>query len=288
MGYSKVEVRGGAAINYLHVKKYEANDTEIENVVNNEVYLPEWDTDTVMLATYQNTLDASTIDVTEGDMVGYKIQRKDVGENVMYPVTDTSHSRLQDYNAGGMRSYQYYIFPIILGTNGEKTLGAPIVTDEIIPKWDGCTIVGLLETEHKNEYTVDEDNIWAFKANVEQDSYVLNMDKTYSDGFGRFPKRSQGDKKYISGGMNSLFGTINCISSSFAYGVAELEKWEDFCHSPNLKLFKDLNGRILPVDIKETSSSYLFHGGNSPIVTSFSYIQMASSHDISVYGTAVL
>lgn len=286
MGYSKVEIFGGANVNYLHTRSYAANSAEIDQVEANGLYLPEWDRDTAMLASYQNSLDASSISIDEGSVVEYKVQRLDVRENIMYHITDTSEIRLQDYNVSSGQEYRYYIFPMIT-INDAKTLGAPIITDVVTPEWSGCTIVGLAETGRKNEYRVDEDNIWFFEADVEPDDYVLNMDKSFADGFGRFPKRNQGQKQYITGGMSALVGTVDCASSSIKGGISKVEKWEAFCHSPNLKLFKDVGGRILPVDIREESCRYSYYGSGSPVSTSFSIVQMADYKEISVYGTAV-
>lgn len=287
MNYSKVELYGGANLNYLHTKNYAANDTEILNINSNGIFLPNWDKNTLMLATYQNSLNASSIIIDEGDVIGYRIQRLDVQENIMYHVTDTSYAKIQDYNVSSDKEYKYYIFPIIK-SNEKKMFGIPIVTTEIKPKWDACTIIGLIETDKKNEYVVDTNNIWSFEANVETEDYVLNMDKNFTDGFGRFSKRNQGLKKYITSGANAIVGTIDCDSSMLKSGISKIEKCEDFCYSSNLKLFKDIGGRILPADIKEESSRYLYDGDTSPISTSFSIVQMADYKEISVYGTAVL
>mgnify|MGYP004530544769 CR=1 FL=1 len=287
MGYSKITLYGGANINYFHTRNYVANNTEINQIASKGIYLPEWDDDTVMLATYQNSLNASSLKVEEGDVIGYKIQRLDVDENILYQVADTVSTKIQDYNVSSDKIYKYYIFPIIL-INNIKTLGAPIITEPIQPEWNGCTIIGLIKTDKKNEYTVDINNIWSFEANVVPDDYVLNMDKTFTDGFGRFSKKNQGLKKYITGGTSALVGTVDCKNYSFKTGISKIEKWEDFCFSSNLKLFKDINGRILPVDIKEESSNYLNPSYNSPISTSFSIVQMDDYKELSVYSTEEL
>lgn len=282
MGYSKVTLYGGANINYFHTRSYETDSYERAEIESNGIYLPKWDDKTTMLATYQNSLNASSLNPEEGDIVGYKIQRLDVAEDILYQVTDTQKVRIRDYNVSSDKEYQYYMYPIIK-IDGVKTLGSPIVTNSIKPKWRGCTIVGLIKTGKKNEYKVDTSNIWSFEANVNHEDYVLNMDKTFTDGFGRFSKRNQGLKKYITSGTEALVGTVDCNTYSLKTGISKIEKWEDFCYSSNLKLFKDINGRILPIDIKEESSSYLFYGEDSPIRTNFSIVQMDDYKDLSVY-----
>lgn len=281
--YSKVEIHGGCDVNYLHIKKNIQTTSQINNVVKEGLHLPEWDTDTLMLAGYQNSIDGTPLQLTEGVVVGYQIQRYDVNKDIMKYVAQTPQGKIQDFNVKDGVPYQYYIFPVIK-IGDKRILGAPIVTDEIRPSWDMCTIVGLIETEKKNEYIVDPNNIWRLHLNFEPENYTLNMDKTFTDGFDRFSKRTQGVKKYVTSGANSIVGTLECNKNGHGVQIIDMEKWEDFCYSSNLKLFNDMRGRILPIDIETVSTGYLYNGADSPVVTNIKYRQLADANNITVYG----
>lgn len=283
MGYSKIELYGEANINYLQVKSGIASTSSVNEVIQKELHLPIWDEDTYMLATYQNSINASSVESMGSPIVCYKIQRYDIEEDVLYQVADTEELKIRDYNVVSNNKYKYYIFPIIKNTEDFLILSSPIITDIIEPKWDGCTIIGLQETDNKNEYIIDRDNIWTFRFNIEQQGYVLNIDKTYKDGFGRFAKLNRGQKKYLTTGMNSLVGEVDCKETTFKSSLSKVEKWEEFCYSSNLKLFKDMNGRVIPCDIKDVTSSYLFNGNDSPVMTSFNIVQLDDRKEISVY-----
>ena len=281
--YSKITIYGECDINYLKVQRGVSQDTEINDVIAQGIYLPTWDENSIMVSTYQNSVDATPLSLSDGTVIGYKIQRKDVNHNKLNTVVQTPYAQINDYNVCGNRTYQYYIFPII-EKNGIKTLGKPIVTDEIVPKWNLCTIAGLIATDEPNIYQVDTKNIWRLQLNVELEKYDLNTDKTFTDGFDRFSKRTQGIKKYLSGGLSSIVGMLNHMETDINITVNDVERWEDFCYSSNLKLYNDMHGRIIPIDIKSVSTGYLTSSEDSPIVTNISFIQLADANDISVYG----
>lgn len=285
MGYSNVEVYGGANINYLHVKNNIDTEDEIKAVVDSGLYIPVWDEETYMLATYQNNIEASSVDLEGMGLIGYKIQRYDTEEDALYPITDTEMLKIRDYNVASNSMYKYYIYPIVNKGNNTQVLYSPIITREIKPQWDGCSIVGLKKAEYgdKTQYVVDTENIWSFRYNIEQQDCSLNMDKEFRDGFGRFPKLNRGQKRYLTSGMQSLVGEVDCKESEFKTSFSKIEKWEDFCYSSNLKLFKDMNGRVVPCDIKDVAFSYLMNGNDSPIATSFSIVQLGDRKEISVY-----
>ena len=288
--YSKVEIYGNCDVNYLNVKKGVDSSADILSVVKAGLTKPQWVKDTIMLASYEPnsagelSIDGTPLDIVNGKVVGYQIQKYNVNTNTMSYVAQTTQTKLQDYVVNNNVQYQYYIFPIIESESG-RLLGSPIVTDAITPAWDMCTIIGLIETDKKNEYTVDPNNIWRLHLNVEREDYVLNMDKTFTDGFDRFPKRTQGRKKYITSGVNSIIGTLQCNGDKVDIGIKDIERWEDFCYSPNLKLFNDMHGRIIPIDIKTMSAKYLGNFANAPLVTQISFVQLADVNDITVYGT---
>lgn len=291
MSYVKVKINGGVKINYLHTKNKCDNDVEINQINAKGVHIPTWDNDTNFLVDFQNTIEATSIKISDGNLIGYRIQRYDYDSKKLYHIADTESLKIQDYNVPALKDAEYYIFPIIEREDETETkvrvTGSPLITDVIKPKYNGCSIVGLKDTDVNGHYIVDEDNIWLFEANTEIGDYTLNINKTFTDGFGRFPRKTQGEKKYLTLEVSSLVGNFDCTVSNFNSSVAKVEQWEDFCQSPCLKLYKDPMGRVIPVDIKGASSSYLFFGDNSPIKTSFSLVQMDDYKDISVYGTAV-
>ena len=280
--YSKVEIFGGCEANYLYVKDTKDSQEKINDIVGLGLSSPSWSEGSILLADYNNSITGTPLKINNGVVVAYRIQRIDVKTGLMSHVVETKKPIVEDYVVNHNRQYKYYIFPVIKLDDGTKTLGSPIVTDTITPDWDVCTIIGLIEVG-KNEYIIDKDNIWRFQMNVTQNPYQLNLDKTFTDGFDRFPKRAQGLKRYVTSGLESIIGTIECSSDKIDTGIEEIERWEEFCYSSNLKLFNDSRGRILPIDISAVSSQYMENVIDSPIVTNISFTQLADINDITVY-----
>ena len=287
--YSKVEIFGGCDVNYLNIKSGADLIADVSKVVNEGLVKPKWVGDTIMLASYELNsndkirIDGTPLNVIDGDVVGYQIQRYNVDTNTMSYVAQTTEGKIEDYVANNDATYQYYIFPII-ENESKRFLGSPIVTDTVTPAWEMCTIIGLKEADKKNEYKVDTDNIWRLHLNVESDGYDLNMDKAFTDGFSRFPKHTQGVRKYITGGLKSIVGTIQ-HGNKVEFALKDMEKWEDFCYSSNLKLFNDMWGKIIPIDIKSMSTKCFGKFPATPVETQISYVQLADVNDITVYGT---
>lgn len=281
--YSQIKIYGGCDVNYLNIQKGGSSSSEIASVAADGLQVPEWSESTIMLSTYQDSLNATPFNYQSGTIVGYKIQRKDVNSGLLKSVANTTDSLINDYNVCSDSTYQYYSFPII-SVGGEKILGNPIITDEITPIWDMCVISGLKKSDIPNQYLVDTDNIWKLQLNIELEHYKLNTDKTFTDGFGRFPKLTQGSKRYLTGGINSIMGMLTCLDTKTDVGVKDMEKWESFCYSSCLKLYSDMHGRVIPIDINGVECGYLNNSRNSPIITNISFMQMADANDISVYG----
>lgn len=285
--YTNIKIYGGQDVNYMWIKNGTSTNLEVEDVNSEGIYSPMWDNRTIALATFNDTLSASDINNTDS-IVGYKIQRKNIKENILYKVADLppNRMRIQDYNVNNKNTFQYYITPIF-EIEGVKTLGSPIITDNVSVDWTAWSIVGTKLTSVEDVYEVDEDNIWSFELNINSDPFKPVFDKTFQDGFGRFPKESVGNRNYIESGLETLFGSVSCDGEYINDSVELLEKWESFCANDQLKLIKDTKGRVLPIDIKETSSKYMDDTTEQVITTSLSFVQLADNKEISVYGLAV-
>lgn len=287
--YSKIEVFGGCDIGYIYVQNKEDSSHKTEELKDSNINLPVWNSDDVMLATFENSenkLAATRIPSLNGDLVGYRIQRYDLDTgkttNVVLNLNNIS-GIIRDYNVASNKRYKYYIYPVTKDENGNKALASPLVSGEIAPMWDMAILAKLNYSETDNEYIVDEDNIWHIYMNLSQEQYELQMDKIFTDGFSRFPKRSQGMKRYVRGGVSGIIGAIDCDTYSVKLNVSDIEKWEEFCQSPNLKLYNDMHGRILPVDIESSSISYFTGSADSPITVNFRIVQMDDAKNISAY-----
>jgi len=285
--YTKVKLYGGQDVNYVWVKEGTSTNEEVTAVDNNKISTPTWDAKTIALAPFINGISASELNNT-ASIVGYKIQRKNVNDDVLYNVAELSSdkTRIQDYNISNRSTFEYHITPIY-ELNNVRTLGSPIITDPISTDWSAWSVVGTKLTNKEKVYTVDEDNIWSFELNIKSNALTPKFDKTFQDGFGRFPRASYGNRNYIEGGLETLIGKVSYNGEYTDDNIDLWEKWVQFCANGQLKLLKDRKGHVLPIDIKDTSPECMDDLSEQVTTISFNFVQLDDSKVISVYGLVV-
>jgi hypothetical protein len=292
MAYNKIKLYERQDINYVKALEGTATQTEIDAVTGAKIHSPSWDSKTIALATFNdisgNGLNANDI-VTTDSIIGYKIQRQNIKEDLLYTVATVGDEtlKIQDYNIQNLNTYQYRVIPIF-EIEGVQTLGSPIITENITTNFQDWSVIGLNITDEKNTYIVDENNIWNFKLNTKGNPFSLKYDKTYTEGFGRFPKASYGNRNYIESGLQSLLGQISINGTYINDNIDLIERWENFCNDGQLKLIKDTKGHVLPIDIKSTSYDNMKETYEQATTISFEFTQLADHKELQIYGLAVL
>ena len=287
MAYDILKLHGGADLNYVMCTNFELANENIDSLVKKGLTSPEWDSNTVLLAKFQENTDASSISIPK-NIVGYKIQRYEVEYDKLYEVTSLNmeHLYFEDYNIRNNKSYQYRIVPIYLQEDETEVFGMPISTDTVFTDWDGWSVIGTKPTKEMNRYTVDYDNVWTFKCNINSEPIHPVYNKNYLIGFGQYPRAVQGQENYLEGGLSCLIGDVKC-EGYIGDNIDTIEKWRAFCNNGELKLLKDLKGHVIPCSIKDTTYD-IDHSFLEQITTiSFNYVQLMNKSDISVYGLGV-
>ena len=102
----------------------------MDNLLNPKC-LPEWDLDTRILATFQNTLSAGNAQ-SSSEVVGWLVYRQDEDNSTLRFIRENEPERnyLIDYTARNMVSSEYYVFPSF-----ETEIGIPNVSQPFTPKW---------------------------------------------------------------------------------------------------------------------------------------------------------
>lgn len=282
MAYNTIKIHGGGDVNYVMCTTASLTDEEKKSLETADISTrPTWDDYTIMLAKFENeSIDANSYEITN-DIKEYKIQRLEVGTDRLYEVAtvDKTHTSIKDYNVRSQKSYQYRIVPV----NNNGDLLAPITTDAVETDWCGWSVVGIIPTKKKNVYTVDQENIWNFVANVKPQPKSLVNDMKIHTGFGKYPTAVQGELNYIETGMSCLIGDITCKGYE-GDTIDVIKKWRAFCSNEHLKLFKDPKGEIIPCIITDTTDNTDFGTAEQITEISFKVTQLLDETKISVYG----
>lgn len=281
MAFNKIEVFGDCDVNYVWSKDNKLTEAEIETMSQNGIHSPEWDYNSIALATFNDSLSASSFE--NEDIVGYRIQRKNIKDNVMKTVAEVGgdNTGVVDFNIANNATYKYYITPV-LSKDNETVLGQTVETDELNTSWDSWSIIGLKEVGEK-QYEIDNDNIWVFHLNLEAGDYKPVYSKTFVNGFGRFPKGFSGETNYLKGSLSCYVGAVNKFGDYDNDDANKDKKWREFCNNGDLKLLRDLKGNVFLVDIEDTTQKIESYANDMPTKLSFNFIQLGDADDICAY-----
>lgn len=266
----------------MWVTKEILTDDRIAEMQSSGIHTPEWDFNTVMLANFNNDLSASSYNQSMS-LTGYKIVKKNLTTNKTYKVADIKINSfdgigIEDFNVANNEEYEYWITPIY-----STGMGDPIITSPISTDWYGWSVVGINPTDAKDVYTVDLDNIWSFKLNIEPGGYTPVFNKHIETGFGKYPKIYTGENNYLKGSLSCLIGDVDCVDY-VGDDAGKLRKWREFCHSSCLKLIKDTKGHVIVGDIEDTSYTIEDLYPVAPSTISFNYLELMDYEKITVYG----
>lgn len=281
MAFNKIEIYGSCDVNYMWSKDTVLSDSEIDSIVQEGIYSPEWDTESTALAIFNDNLSASNFN--NENILYYKIQRKNTRENIMRTVAnvDKTETKIIDFNIGNKATYKYYITPI-LEVDGKEVTGQTIETDEFDTDWCSWSVIGL-KTVDEATYEIDDDNIWIFHLNLEAGDYKPVYSKTYTQGMGRFPKGFSGKTNYIKGSLSCYLGEVDKYGDYCNDDVVKNKKWTEFCNNDELKLLRDIKGNVFLVDIEDTSMKVENYINGMPTKISFNFIQLGDAEPISTY-----
>lgn len=274
---------GGITVDHLYLEQ-NTDIFELQTKLKNKRI--EWCDHTQLLSDFNDNIDGSNF---EGNFLKVKYFNvyKQIGNKLkLHDVFSTQNNNqriIEDFAIGDKCDYTYYIYPICDDGMGGEYSGAPLITNTVNINHGTVSIVGLVETEDKNVYDIDINNIWNFNLNVENKTVELNLNKSFQeDGFNRYPKEVGGNLGYITESISGLVGKYDCKQNTYIEYFDDIEDWESFAYSNSLKLLKDSRGRLIPCTITSSSFSY----GNSimgEVTVSFSIKQLCSINDITIH-----
>ena len=271
MGKSKITFNGGMTIDYIHIEDTTANE---EKSLTSK-YTPVFNHNTALLVTFADGYGGvGMIGNLEGYI--YTIYREDVtsGTTMEYVGTITNGDlTITDYNITNHHQYQYLIF-----VETADYICTPQETDPINTCWDNWIMVGLKETENKNIFVVDTNNIWKLNLSLESGEQTQNIDRTEYKNLTRYPKISQGRSNYISGSLSCLLGDITNLGN-YQEDYKILENWRNFIDNSGLKLLKDRKGRKYIVQTISSSNKTKDETQEQMNIINFSWIELRDTED---------
>lgn len=247
---------------------------------------PIWDSETIALADFNSNESASNYDGENVDFSTYKIYRKDKNkDSLKYIATvNADIKKIKDYTNHSNNECTYLIYPI----NLSNQMGTVIETKELSTSFDYWTIAGTIQTDDKNTFIVDKENIWNFWLSPEISSISQVTQKNRKTGFSRYPKIKHSDVNYASGTLSFLLGELDCTQSKYTNDTVEKKnKWIEFANTPTPKVLTDPKGECMIVDITPIESNVDFNLIQTPTTIKFEFTEIADINDITVYSEEV-
>ena len=281
MAINRIEMNGAQTIDYVWVTTTDFTDEQIVEIsdVNHE---PQWDSGTIILAKFDNTLNGGNIVNSYGKgLVGWSVyrQKADGGYLEYVRTVGRSQSYVVDYNNVYGEEYIYYLFP-----NAEDTISDPFISNKAKACWTEWALLVCEDGDKENEYKVMDTYLFQLNRNPGQmnNNADVNVFKTYT----QFPKVTKGSSNYLSGQLSSLVGYLSEVDGDLQYYETPemMDKLQSLTTDPRKKFLKDTKGHIWEVEL--TAPSIFEYQQNmimQPVLGGINWTQVGSTEGISIY-----
>lgn len=279
LSYNKVTLYGDTYTDYIWVK--DIVDTEINiNEINDYYYAPTWNGNTLLLATFDNNINAGNITSLKEDVLYWQIYKKEPLDESLSFITKVpaSQYKLIDFNVLNKSEYQYIIF-----AETKNAISAPLrQVDYIKTNFFGWSIIGLVESDVENLYYVDQNNIWNFDTMFTSNNFDQNIDKYIMENFTQFPKISSGKKNYLSSSVTAFLSNVK--DGVYQDTVEQYNRFVDFIAQPNIKLLRDRKGNGWLVSTIGNNMQYIDESYEQITKVSFNFVQLGDVHSVQIIG----
>lgn len=283
LSYDNVTVYGNAKIDYMWITNVTETTNFINTVLNNYTYQPVWDGTTVLLAPYNENINAGSVISLDETILSWVIYKRTKTDNVLtYVATIPAfQTTVVDYNVQIDQSYQYVIFAIT-----ENLISAPLASENYTSAaWDGWSIVDLSKSTDfadNDIYYVNSDNIWRFTTSLTSNALVQNLDKYEIDNFTQFPKVSSGQKNYYTGGITTFLN--NTSNGVYSDTISLQTQFREFVNNGNIKLLKDRKGNAMFVDTTTNEFQYKDESQEQITSVTFTFTQVDAGESFPAIG----
>ena len=251
MGYNKITLGGNQVCDYLYVSESQVDYSQLQYI---DTEPDNWDTNTVMLAKFnENDMSAGNSSLTS-NIVGYEIRRKS-GDNLYTEYVGTVKESVNgsnpkkyiiDYMVKNNTDYTYYLYPATTHL-GNGIMLHPSVTSEVKTDWGYWSLLVVDESEEENVFYLNK--MFKFELNITTDAMSNNAVVSVLQNFTKYPTVQYGTANYWSGGLSALCGYVSCVDSSYAQTPDMIEELKKLTSDTRRKFLKDIDGNIWEVKI---------------------------------------
>lgn len=251
MGYNKITLGGNQICDYLYVTTSPDEQSQFRYI---DVEADEWESDTLMLAKFNDKDMSAGNSSLVGNIVGYEIRRK-AGDapHTEYVGTvkedfdeEQPKKYIIDYMVRNNTNYTYYLYPSATHS-GNGVVLYPSITSEVKTDWGYWSLLVVDESENENVFYLNK--IFKFELNIATDAMSNNAVVSVLQNFTKYPTVQYGTANYWSGGLSALCGYISCFDNSYVQTPNMIEELKSLTSDTRRKFLKDIEGNIWEVKI---------------------------------------
>ena len=278
--YNKATLYGDAMVDYIWVHNKVDTQEEIDSTLG-YTYDPEWDSDTFLLAPFNNSLSGGNISSISDKILYwqiYKREKDDVTLNFLARIPASQYS-FYDFNVVNNNQYQYILF-----AETEDYISAPLQQEGYVSTtWWNWSLVGLTKSESsENIYYADSKNVWLFDTQLQSGAMEQNLDKVTIENFTQFPKVSSGLKNYFTSTLNAYLSNPNF--ARYEDTVEQYNAFVAFIADEKPKLLKDRKGNGWIVATTANSMQYVDSSAEQITSVNFDFVQLDNLDGLNIIG----
>ena len=220
-------------------------------------YVTSWSNETYLLASFNNNLDAGSIDTSIGEITNWLLYREEQGQGTLQLLgsLDNLQTEFYDFKNLGTNIYKYYLFAV-----GTLALSNPTITQPVQSDYYGWF---LIDPEYNKSYQFD-----------------INFDggtKNYTEDYTEYEPNNlnniftRGSNFFLNGSISGIISTDN-LKKDAQYTNADLLSLSEFINSDRVKYLKSIRGEIFKVLVYGYQQNLLNSAlGENIYTTSFNF-----------------
>lgn len=279
---NSIQLNGAQVCDLLWVYQGEIPAEVIEELLSNGAYEPEYGSDTLFLANFENGLNAGRIASGSGDYHGTSLYRRESGSTVLKKIADLALgvTSVLDYGFSNQSSYTYLLFP-----RGEDTfMSAPLVSETVTPVFWDWLLLECTETA-RNIFRVDAAHV--FKMNVSSGAIGNNNTPNLLTNFTKYPLRQSTAPQFKSGTLQAYIGKIG-ENGRYVDTAAQMEALYSLSVSAKPKFLRDRKGNFWRVETSAAVGITMLDGTREQAAqVSLPWAEVGSTDEVSVIGNTL-
>jgi hypothetical protein len=259
--YKQIRFFSDTIINNVWIRSEVLTDEEVSKITVDMI--PQWNSSTVALSRFNNSLNAGNIE--EGTIISWIVERKEKSQTIYNKLAevDASEKSYVSYTTQSNKEYDHKVTPVFSDKIGRELLSDRVLADYndyyLIDPYDGKTFM--------------------FYLNVEGGDLNNNTNDSFQDNFTEYQTVTTGTQDYMTGSISAII-TKEILIDGIDQGVDYIHEFRQFVNNKRPKLFKTRKGEIFKVWTSNLKLSVLENGIESqPMVVTIDFREIGKVVD---------